>query len=187
MQALTGCSDRLVRLFNPATAALVQAYDGHGHSVLDVAVTADNARFASVGGDRAVFVWDVAAARTIRRYGGHEGRVNAVAWGGDGDGVVISGGFDKTVRLWDTRAQGVARPLLVLDDARDSVAAVALLGHEIAAASVDGRVRLYDLRMGMVYVDVVGREYLQIFFLEWPRRIMWKIRLADDRLSTQSL
>lgn len=32
-------------------------------------------------------------------------------------------------------------------------------GHEIVTGSVDGRMRTYDLRMGMVYVDVVGRGY----------------------------
>ncbi|KAI9844592.1 MAG: hypothetical protein M1838_002101 [Thelocarpon superellum] len=168
--ALTGCSDRLVRLFNPTTASLVQTYDAHGHSVLDVAVAGDNARFASVGGDRAVFIWDVANARTLRRFNGHEGRINAVAWGGEGDSVVVSenwqadttswgseGGFDKTVRLWDFKAQGSTKAMMVLDDARDSVACLLVAGHEICTGSVDGRVRVYDLRMGMVYVDVVGQ------------------------------
>lgn len=58
--------------------------------MLDIAVTEDNARFASVGGDRQVFLWDVATGRTLRRWSGHGGRVNAVAFGGEG-GVVVSG------------------------------------------------------------------------------------------------
>jgi WD40 repeat protein len=61
--------------------------------VLDLAVTADNARFASVGGDRLVFLWDVATATTLRRWSGHGGRVNAVALAGEGDSVVASGGW----------------------------------------------------------------------------------------------
>ena len=32
-------------------------------------------------------------------------------------------------------------------------------GHGIVTGSVDGRMRTYDIRMGMVYVDVVGRKY----------------------------
>jgi len=38
-------------------------------------------------------LWDVITARTLRRFEGHGGRVNAVAFGGDaGDGsVVVSG------------------------------------------------------------------------------------------------
>lgn len=91
IQALTGSSDRLVRLFNPTTASLVQTFDAHGYEVLDIAVSDDNARFASVGGDKQVFLWDVATARTLRRFAGHFGRVNAVAFGGEGGSVVVSG------------------------------------------------------------------------------------------------
>jgi mitogen-activated protein kinase organizer 1 len=60
---------------------------------LDIAVSDDNAKFVSCGGDKLVFVWDVVNARTTRRLEGHGGRVNAVGFGGDaGDGsVVVSG------------------------------------------------------------------------------------------------
>lgn len=71
----------------------MQTYSAHGYEVLDLAVTDDNARFASVGGDKQVFLWDVATARTLKRWGGHFGRINCVGFGGDGDSVVVSGGF----------------------------------------------------------------------------------------------
>lgn len=58
--------------------------------MLDLAVNSDNSRFASVGGDKAVFVWDVAVGGTIRRYSGHVARINAVAWGPE-DSVIASG------------------------------------------------------------------------------------------------
>ena len=38
-----------------------------------------------------MFLWDVAAGKTLRRYAGHNARVNAVAFGGEGDSVVVSG------------------------------------------------------------------------------------------------
>ncbi|KAI9885544.1 MAG: hypothetical protein M1823_002643 [Watsoniomyces obsoletus] len=153
--ALTGSSDRLVRLFNPTTASLVQTFDAHGYEVLDIAVSQDNARFTSVGGDKQVFLWDVATARTLRRFAGHFGRVNAVDFGGEGDSVVVSGSFDATVRLWDCKSQST-KPIQVLEEAKDSVSTLQVIGHEICTGSVDGRVRVYDLRMGMIYVDVIG-------------------------------
>lgn len=58
--------------------------------MLDVAVTDDNSRFVSVGGDKQVFLWDVANARTVKRWAGHGGRVNCVGFGGEGS-VVASG------------------------------------------------------------------------------------------------
>ena len=131
--------------------------------MLDLAVSADNARFASVGGDRQVFLWDVATGRTLRRWGGHGGRVNAVALGGPAQEVVVSGSFDATVRVWDAKS-AAPKPVQVFEDARDSVSCVAVAGWEIVAGSVDGRVRCYDVRMGVVYTDVVGREGFLPFF-----------------------
>lgn len=167
---LSGSSDRSINLYNPTSAianpnatGLIQSYTGaHIYEVLTLAVSADNARFISGGGDKTVFVWDVATARTVKKLSGHGGRIECVAWGGDGDGgsVVVSGSFDATVRLWDMKAQSATRPIMVLDEARDSVSCVAVVGHEVMAGSVDGRVRVYDLRMGLVHVDVLARELL---------------------------
>ena len=70
---------------------MVQTYGAHGYEVLDIAVSDDNARFVSVGGDKTVFLWDVTSARTLRRWSGHVGRVNACAFGGAGGDVVVSG------------------------------------------------------------------------------------------------
>ncbi|KAL8968098.1 MAG: hypothetical protein Q9197_005059 [Variospora fuerteventurae] len=92
-------------------SGLVQTYSAHGYEVLDLSVTADNAR------------------------------------------------FDATVRLWDCKSQST-KPIQVLDDSKDSVSSLHVLGHEVVTGSVDGRMRLYDLRMGMMYADIIGRKLL---------------------------
>ena len=50
----------------------------------------DNVKFASSGGDRSVFVCDVATATTTRRLADHTGKVNAVEFNEDAS-VVASG------------------------------------------------------------------------------------------------
>ena len=178
-QILTGSSDRSIHLFNPLKASasaskdgLVQTYSAHAYEVLDIAVTDDNARFASVGGDKQVFLWDVATARTLRRWSGHFGRVNCVSIGGEGASVVISGSFDATVRLWDCRSQNT-KPIQVFEEARDSVSSVHVVEHEIITGCVDGRLRVYDLRMGMMFVDVIGRTVLPCLY-SW----IWNLLIA---------
>ncbi|KAI4262346.1 MAG: hypothetical protein L6R42_002478 [Xanthoria sp. 1 TBL-2021] len=165
---LTGSSDRSIRLYNPAKSSgssvgsgLVQTYSAHGYEVLDISVTEDNARFASVGGDKQVFLWDVATARTLRRWSGHFGRVNCVEFGGEEGSVVVSGSFDATVRLWDCKSQST-KPIQVFEDSKDSVSSLHVLGHEIVTGSVDGKLRLYDLRMGMVFVDTIGHPITSV-------------------------
>ncbi|KAF2160716.1 hypothetical protein M409DRAFT_70250 [Zasmidium cellare ATCC 36951] len=153
---LTGCQDRSVRLFNPSTSRLIQTYSAHGYEVLDLSVSADNARFASVGGDKAVFLWDVATAQTLRRFNGHAARVNAVRFGGEGDSILVSGSYDGTVKVWDLKARNDNRPIMTFSEAKDSVSSVEVLGSEIFVGSVDGRVRVYDLGAGRVDCDVVA-------------------------------
>ncbi|CAK7214249.1 hypothetical protein SBRCBS47491_002084 [Sporothrix bragantina] len=142
---------------------LIQTYAEHGYEVLSLACAADNARFVSSGGDRTVFLWDVTTAQTLRRFGGGHaagvgGRVNCVCFAGEGDSLVVSGGFDTAVRVWDTRSGGQgagAKPIQTFTDARDAITALAVRGPEILAASVDGRVRTYDVRTGRFTTDVI--------------------------------
>jgi mitogen-activated protein kinase organizer 1 len=82
----------------PPPPGLIHSYEAHGYPVLDIAVTRDNARFVSGGGDKQVFLWDVETGQTSRRFGGgfgqasgHAGRVECVGFGGDEESVVISG------------------------------------------------------------------------------------------------
>jgi mitogen-activated protein kinase organizer 1 len=49
---------------------------------------------------------------------------------------------------------------MTLADAKDSISCLAVLDAEIFVGSVDGRVRLYDIRMGRLSVDVIGRKKL---------------------------
>lgn len=57
---------------------------------LSVCRSHDNAKFASSGGDRSVFVWDVTAGVTTRRLSGHMSKVNAVEL--NADATVLASG-----------------------------------------------------------------------------------------------
>ncbi|KAI4179591.1 MAG: hypothetical protein L6R41_007751, partial [Letrouitia leprolyta] len=50
----------------------------------------------------------------------------------------------------------------VLEDSKDSVSSLHVLGHEIVTGSVDGKLRLYDLRSGMTYVDTIGQSITSV-------------------------
>ncbi|KAK2875957.1 hypothetical protein FQN49_001499 [Arthroderma sp. PD_2] len=170
---LTGSSDRSVHLSRALptsststpqiTTSPIQKYEAHGYSVLDLAVSTDNSRFASVGGDKQVFLWDVESGTTVRRWGGHSGRVEAVEFGGEGDSVVISGSADSDVKIWDTRSL-TSKPIQTLTEASDTVSSinVHLPTSSIITASYDGRIRTYDLRVGEVRVDVMAHPVTSI-------------------------
>lgn len=176
---LTGSSDRAIHLSRtspasdspspaPVESKTIQKYSAHGYAVLDIACASDNKSFASVGGDRSVFLWDVQTAQTTRRFGGstnlgHQSKVNAVEFAGEGDSLVVSGGDDRSVRIWDCRSRD-AKPVMVLEEARDGISCLAIpkAGGEIIAGSVDERVRGYDVRTGKCSVDVVGASVTSV-------------------------
>jgi mitogen-activated protein kinase organizer 1 len=167
---LTGSSDRAIRLYNPAkappnsttpSAGLINKYSAHGYEVLSIDVSSDNSKFVSTGGDKTVFYWDVQTAQTIRRWTGHAGRVNRGVFAGDGDSVVVSGSYDGTVKIWDTKSSNY-KPIMTFDEAKDSITDLCVFDAEIISASVDGRVRSYDLRMGVCHVDVIGHPVTSV-------------------------
>lgn len=192
---LTGSSDRTIRLYNPdnRTASssgavpegrLVQTYQTHGYEVLGLCVSSDNERFASCGGDRTVYLWDVAGAVTTRRFA-HGSRVNAVRLAGAGGCLVVSGGADTAVKVWDTRSNST-RAVQELDEARDAVTSLAVPGgsdgggSEIIAGSVDGRVRSYDVRAGRVTTDVLGASVTSLSLSRDARTLL--VGSLDSRL-----
>lgn len=149
-----------MRLWNPLKTSgpsddgglLIKSYSGaHGYGVLDVCVSPDNSRFVSAGGDRTAFLWDVGSGRVLRRFSGHSQRINAVALSEEGS-VLLTGSYDKTVCLWDLRA-AARDPLQVLADFRDSVSAVVCSSPLVVTGCVDGCLRTYDLRAGLMHRD----------------------------------
>lgn len=57
---LSGGQDRTVKLWNPLKAKEIKTYSGaHNYEVLDISLVSDDTRFASAGGDKQIFIWDV--------------------------------------------------------------------------------------------------------------------------------
>ncbi|KAF4672614.1 hypothetical protein FOL47_000302 [Perkinsus chesapeaki] len=104
-------------------------------------MTDDNAKFISAGGDKSVFLWDVATAKVIRRFARHKGPVNCCDFAGQEQNILITGSNDKTVMLWDWRAFTNNRPLQTLTEAYDSVQAIKVINER------------YDIRYGRLTVD----------------------------------
>ncbi|KIV86444.1 hypothetical protein PV11_02056 [Exophiala sideris] len=204
---LTGSSDRQIHLSRsepttttnkspPSTSTAIQKYAAHGYPVLDISVANDNQTFASVGGDRSVFLWDVQRADgTLRRFGsntnaGHTSRINCVAFAGDNDSVLVSGSDDTSVRLWDVKSRD-NKPLMVLEEAKDGISDIAIPGngYEIVSGSVDGRIRSYDIRMGRVTLDVMPGPVTSLDLSRDARTILvgcldGRIRMMDRQDGT---
>lgn len=152
---LTCGSDKTLKLWNPYRGIMLKAYMGHGYEVLDAQGSCDSSQLVSCGMDKAVMLWDVSSGQLLRRFRGHVGRVNCVRFNEEST-VAMSGSIDGTVRCWDCKSKK-NDPIQILNEAKDSITSIHVSNHEILTGSVDGRARRYDLRMGMMFSDNIGK------------------------------
>lgn len=106
-------------------------------------------RSATRGGGTYRYMRSVAQGlASLRPYGSSAVRVmTAPAHGADG-AVIVSGSFDKSVRVWDARTGAAMLSPLLGHTISVSSIAISSDGRFIASGSNNGTVRLWDLRTG---------------------------------------
>jgi len=138
---LSGGEDGLIKLWSLKNQSS-QVPDKTGH-VQDSSVQSrffSNQKMTSVQGDI-----DSSVAQAVLT--GHGGKILCIktAWHGD---KCLSGGADKTVRLWDIAGNG-GKPLTTLNGHQGWVTQTHFWGpHVIVSASTDRSVALWDTRAG---------------------------------------
>lgn len=75
----------------------------------------------------------------------------------------VPGSADTTINLWDAKSNSY-KPIQSLTEASDTVSSlhVHMPSFSIISGSYDGRVRIYDLRMGRTTVDVIAHPVTSV-------------------------
>ncbi|ORY71335.1 WD40-repeat-containing domain protein [Pseudomassariella vexata] len=129
-------ADKSIRMWSVASGKCVRVFTGHVDSItaLECAPNGKILASADVGGN--IFLWDIAKAVRIKRCRGHgRGGIWSLGFSVESN-VLVSGGHDNTVRVWDVEmpAEGAARAAAQVEGGDSTIVAAAT-----GAGGADGK------------------------------------------------
>lgn len=140
--------------FGEGARFVIQA---HNYSVKDVAISPDE-RWGLSGSchvmqdttcvEGELILWDLETGSALRRFEGHTGWVNSVAFSPDGQ-TALSGSADKSVILWDAMTGEIIRRFEGHTDAVNGVA-FSPDGQTILSGSTDMTLMLWNVTTGEI-------------------------------------
>jgi transcription initiation factor TFIID subunit 5 len=69
---------------------------------------------ASAGEDKSIMLWDLGSGKRIKKMTGHTGFIYSLNFSADNN-VLVSGGADSTVRVWDVNTDQTSASATYMD------------------------------------------------------------------------
>jgi len=98
--ALSGGSDRSLRLWDVKRGKCVRTFKGHKGLVFSVCLSSDGQQALSGSSDTTVKLWEVESGRCVQTFQSHTGDVNGVCLSRDGR-YAFSASSDQTLKVWE--------------------------------------------------------------------------------------
>lgn len=97
----TGSCDKTVRMWDVNRGTAVRIFTGHTGNVTALACAPNGRVLASADDAGTIILWDLASGRRMKAMRGHtRGGIWSLDWSVESS-VLVSGGADQTVRVWD--------------------------------------------------------------------------------------
>ena len=108
-------TDKSIRMWSVVTGACVRVFTGHTDYISTLECAPNGKILASADNGGNIFLWDINKGSRIKRCRGHgKGGIPSLSFSAESN-VLVSGGLDGTVRLWDVELPAdpaKANPLL---------------------------------------------------------------------------
>jgi len=161
----TGSGDRTIKIWDVASGKELETLKGHMNLVFDVAFNSDNSQLVSASWDGSMIVWEL-----------EDGSYRFRDLGGDSpykvgftpnDLYVISGDLKNRLDFWEVDALERFRNLVGHTETISDFA-FSPDGKQLATASWDGKVKIWDVLTGML----VNRQSVgagAVYALDWSK------------------
>ncbi|KAL0266986.1 UNVERIFIED_CONTAM: hypothetical protein PYX00_009376 [Menopon gallinae] len=155
-----GGEEHEVKLFDVAAKTLLRVFKGHTGAVHRCYFTIDNTHVVSFSDDQTVTYWDIPSEQKILSFKEHSDYVRAGAVSPVSPDIILSGGYDNYVKMYDKRSESVVfnvnhgapvESVLFLPTGGIFLSAggteikLASRGSRILSGSLDRHVNVYDV------------------------------------------
>ncbi|XP_047474375.1 U3 small nucleolar RNA-associated protein 15 homolog [Penaeus chinensis] len=100
---VVGTEEGQVRLFNQRQKQLLRVFKGHSSATHRVGFVEGTSHIVSFSDDQTAVLWDIGDESQICTLKGHTDFIRAGITSPASENIILSGSYDHTVRLWDTR------------------------------------------------------------------------------------
>ncbi|KAK2759892.1 hypothetical protein FQN54_002626 [Arachnomyces sp. PD_36] len=135
---VAGDESGLIQVFDVNSRAILKTWKEHKRPVwMSKFSPGDPTALMSTSDDMTVRLWDLPSESSVKTFAGHSDYVRSGAFmpGQQSSSLIVSGSYDQTVRLWDTRVEGRAAMTFKLAAAVETVLPMPSGGSVLAAAN----------------------------------------------------
>lgn len=104
---VAGDDEGLVKLFDTSSKSVLRLFQGHKAGVHRVSFTSDKLGIASFSDDKTVKLWDIASEKCVQTFAEHLDYIRAGCTSPVSPDVLLSGGYDHHIKMYDKRADTV--------------------------------------------------------------------------------
>ena len=155
---VSGSNDNTVKFWDIKTFKIIKTLRASDEDILTVALYGNI--LATAGNDHHITLWDLKTYTQTQTLKGHHGVIHSLAFSSDGH-TLISGSWDKTIRIWDITSATEIRHI----QTKDSIYTVALhpSGDIIVAGSFDETITLWETKTGKLLRTLQGNGMLTVY------------------------
>lgn len=147
--------DRQILLWNVyGECENISLMSGHSGAVMEMHFSPDGSNLFTASTDHTLGLWDVVTGQRIKKFKGHTTFVNSVQGARRGPQMLVSGGDDSTIRLWDTRK----RNNVATFNSKYQVTTVTFndTAEQVLSGGIDNEIKVWDIRKKEILYTLRG-------------------------------